>query len=146
MCTGVVRFTPSARHGSTLGQVTAGSVRVLLVDDEAGPRRVIADVLGDDERFVVCGEAVAADEAVQLAYETQPHVIVLDQFLFGPVTGSEVIPDLRAAAPAARIVVLTASSHTVPVGSGTVDGVLRKTELDQLLALIQNVLVEPNSA
>jgi two-component system nitrate/nitrite response regulator NarL len=116
------------------------SIRVLLVDDESGPRRIIADTLTDDSRFVVCGEAVAAEDAVRLARETQPHVIVLDQFLFGPVTGAQIVPDLRVAAPDARIVVLTASSHTVPLADGIVDAVLRKTDLDRLVGVVQALL------
>ncbi len=127
----------------SLRTVTAGSIRILLVDDEAGPRQVIADALSDDERFVVCGEATVAEEAVQLAHATKPHVIILDQFLFGPVRGAQVIPDLRAAVPDASIVVLTASSHTVRLVPGAADAVLRKTELDKLVGVIQALVLEP---
>lgn len=51
---------------------------VLLVDDHALVRRGFRRLLEDDPAITVVGEASTADEAVRLAAETDPRVIVMD--------------------------------------------------------------------
>lgn len=83
----------------------AGPTRILLADDVPEFRRIIRLTLERDTRFEVVAEANSGDEAVALAAEQQPDVIVLD--LDMPVSGQEVLPKLREVAPDMRIVVLT---------------------------------------
>lgn len=80
-------------------------VRVLLADDVPEFRRIIRLTLERDGRFEVVAEADSGDATVDLAATHLPDVIVLD--LAMPVSGQEVLPRLREAAPGARIVVLT---------------------------------------
>lgn len=79
--------------------------RVLLADDVPAFRRIIRLTLERDGRFEVVGEADSGDQAVELAADGQPDVIVLD--LDMPVSGQEVLPKLRRAVTGVRVVVLT---------------------------------------
>jgi DNA-binding NarL/FixJ family response regulator len=53
-------------------------ITVLLVDDHALVRRGFRRLLEDDPDVQVVGEASTADEAIRLAGETRPRVIVMD--------------------------------------------------------------------
>jgi LuxR family maltose regulon positive regulatory protein len=58
-------------------------ITVLLVDDHALVRRGFRRMLEDQEDIAVVGEAGTGEEAVSLAKELQPQVIVMDCALPG---------------------------------------------------------------
>jgi DNA-binding NarL/FixJ family response regulator len=61
----------------------ATKIKVLLVDDHSLVRRGFRRMLEDEADIVVVGEASNGDEAVQLARELAPQVIVMDCALPG---------------------------------------------------------------
>ena len=61
----------------------ATKIKVLLVDDHSLVRRGFRRMLEDEADIVVIGEASNGDEAVQLARELAPQVIVMDCALPG---------------------------------------------------------------
>jgi len=61
----------------------AGKIKVLLVDDHSLVRRGFRRMLEDEPDIVVVGEASDGDEAVRLARELAPQVIVMDCALPG---------------------------------------------------------------
>jgi DNA-binding NarL/FixJ family response regulator len=61
----------------------AGKIKVLLVDDHSLVRRGFRRMLEDEPDIVVVGEASNGDEAVRLARELAPQVIVMDCALPG---------------------------------------------------------------
>src|SRR6202044_65303 len=56
----------------------AGKFTVLLVDDHSLVRRGFRRILEDDPAIVVVGEASDGEEAIRLAGELRPKVIVMD--------------------------------------------------------------------
>ena len=83
-----------------------GPVKVLVVDDHAGIRHGIASLINAEwPRMRSVRAAATADEALTLAREQQPHVVVLDVNLAGE-DGLALIPALRRRAPC-EVVVLT---------------------------------------
>ena len=82
------------------------SIRVLVVDDVPDLRRIFRMVLEEDGRFQVVGEAGDGEEAVKLAGEILPDVIVLD-LAMPRMDGISAIPLLHKAAPGIRILVLS---------------------------------------
>jgi CheY-like chemotaxis protein/anti-sigma regulatory factor (Ser/Thr protein kinase) len=82
------------------------SVRVLIVDDVADVRRLVRIALRYHGGFDVVGEAGAGLEAVDMATELLPDVVLLDLGL-PDLAGREVLTRLRATAPAAKVVVFT---------------------------------------
>ena len=88
---------------TAMGELTA-SRSVLVVDDMAEMRMLARINLDTDERWRVVGEAEDGRDAITLAGDLQPDVVLLD--LEMPwMTGPEAIPHIQRAAPDAVIVV-----------------------------------------
>jgi DNA-binding NarL/FixJ family response regulator len=83
------------------------ATRILIVDDHPLTRDALA-ALVEQSGFEVAGQAADGEAAVRLAGELAPDLILLDLSLPG-MNGLEALPRLREAAPAAEVVVLTAS-------------------------------------
>ncbi|HYN68598.1 MAG TPA: response regulator transcription factor [Candidatus Eisenbacteria bacterium] len=81
--------------------------RVILVEDHPLVRDAIAGVLDSDELQVV-GEASSAAEALALAFELRPDIVILDIDLQGE-SALPLIADLRRRLPEINVVILTAS-------------------------------------
>ncbi|HEX7082505.1 MAG TPA: response regulator transcription factor [Gaiellaceae bacterium] len=81
--------------------------RVLVVDDHPLTRDALVRLLGGSG-FEVVAEAADGEQAVALAAEHRPDLVLLDLAMPG-VDGVTALPRLRAAAPDAEVVVLTAS-------------------------------------
>lgn len=104
-------------------------IRLLVVDDHNLFRRGLIALLAQDSRFSVAGEAADASEAQRIASRLQPDVILLDNHLPG-VSGIDAIGGLKAAAPQARVVMLTVSENEEDLAAGLragADGYLLKT-------------------
>jgi YesN/AraC family two-component response regulator len=81
-------------------------IRTILVDDVDDIRFLMRLALQASDRLEVIGEAADGREAVALAEETQPEVVVLD--LAMPVMdGLQAIPELHRVAPHCRILVMS---------------------------------------
>lgn len=85
-------------------------IRVLIVDDHALVREGVRHVLTSDGGFEVVGEASTGADAVKLAAELEPDVVLLDLTMPG-MSGLEAAPRIREAAPEARLLVLSIHDH-----------------------------------
>ena len=92
-------------------------IRVLVVDDHAVVREGIRHVLEGEPDFAVIGEAGNASDALRLVEERQPDVIVLDVSMPGE-SGLRATPKLRAAAPQARILIMSMHDNAEYVREG----------------------------
>jgi len=86
----------------------SGPMRVMLVDDHALVRSAVRQAITAPDIEVV-GEAATADEALLLAPELRPELILLDINLPG-TDGLRVLRELSPRLPNTRIVMLTAST------------------------------------
>ena len=113
-------------------------LRAVLCDDDATVRRVIR-ALAEDCGFEVVGEAALALEALVLSEMTNAHVLVLDLSLRG-MSGNDVIPAVRSAAPGTEIIVYTAFDTLARLAEeeGVVD-VVRKDEPGKLEEALRRV-------
>ena len=110
----VVRTGPRGGCARTLGarrlrQVPAHApIRVLLADDHALFRQGVASLLATESDFEVVGEAADGQQALELARELMPDVILMDVSM--PVMdGLEATRRIKAEMPHVRIVILTVS-------------------------------------
>lgn len=85
--------------------------RLLLVEDHPLVRDAVRGVLDGDELAVV-GEASTAAEALALAVDLRPDLVVLDIDLHGE-SSFPLIADLRRRLPHVNVVILTASTSDV---------------------------------
>jgi len=118
-------------------------IRILLVDDHALFRRGLVALLGEAPAMQVVGQAGDAGEALRLATQLQPDIILLDNHLPG-VRGIDAVESLRQAAPASRVLMLTVSEEAADLGAALragASGYLLKTcETDELVGGIQRAL------
>lgn len=84
-------------------------IRILIVDERPEVRRGLQMRLGIEPDMTSIGETGHLDEALRMAQALQPDVIVIDVGRQAE-SGVDSILQLRKAAPAAAIIVLTLSS------------------------------------
>jgi DNA-binding NarL/FixJ family response regulator len=85
-------------------------IKVLLVDDHSLVRRGFRRMLEDEADIVVIGEASNGDEAVRLAHELAPQVIVMDCALPG-TNGLAATRKILQTAPEKAILMLSMHSE-----------------------------------
>jgi DNA-binding NarL/FixJ family response regulator len=85
-------------------------IKVLLVDDHSLVRRGFRRMLEDEADIVVIGEASSGDEAVRLARELAPQVIVMDCALPG-TSGLAATRKILETAPPKAILMLSMHSE-----------------------------------
>ena len=86
-----------------------GEIRILVVDDHPVVRQGLRAFLDTRDGMAVVGEAADGETAVTEASRLQPDVVLMDLLMPG-IGGLEAISRIRAADPAARILVLTSFS------------------------------------
>ncbi|HUS14050.1 MAG TPA: response regulator transcription factor [Chloroflexia bacterium] len=121
----------------------SSTIRVLLVDDHAVVRAGLRMLIESAANLTVVGEAGNQRTALELVAQAQPDIVLLDLDL-GGASSLEFLPALIAAAPAARVLILTGLSdpaqHERAVRLGAV-GVVRKDQAGEvLIQAIQKVL------
>ena len=82
-----------------------GTVTVLLADDAAIVRKLVAEMLAD-AGFLVVAEATNGHEAVALYAEHRPDVAILDVNMPG-IDGIAAALEIKRAYPAAKLVIAT---------------------------------------
>ncbi|MDZ4829287.1 MAG: response regulator transcription factor [Phycisphaerae bacterium] len=115
---------------------------VLIVDDHAMVRKGLRMLLEATPDIQVVGEAGTVQEAIELAARLAPKVITLDLSMPGQ-SGVASVQRLRAAAPSARIVVVTMHDDPAYVRSAIAMGAagyVNKSAADtELIAAIRAV-------
>ena len=90
-------------------------VRVVLADDHPLFREGVARTLVADPDFDIVGEGTDADEAVKLATDLLPDIIILDISM--PGSGIEAARKVASVCPVVKIIMLTVSEHDDDVTS-----------------------------
>jgi DNA-binding NarL/FixJ family response regulator len=88
----------------------ADKLTVLLVDDHALVRKGFRRILEDDPGILIVGEASEGEEAVRLALELKPKVVVMDCALPG-INGIDATRRIRAKMPGATVLMLSMHSE-----------------------------------
>ncbi len=83
------------------------TIRVVIVDDHPLFREGVATILGNEPDFEVVGQGASAGEAIQLARDLLPDLILLDIDM--PGTGFAAAQSISAECPVTRIAFLTVS-------------------------------------
>ncbi|BCJ68671.1 response regulator [Polymorphospora rubra] len=122
--------------------VAADPIRVALADDHALFREGIRELLSTDDGFVVVGEAATGDQAVAVAVQHRPDVLLLDVEMPGPGAAA-VIRQVHLSRPQTRVIVLTMhdddSLMREVFDSGAAAYLTKAILLDELLAAARSV-------
>ena len=97
--------------------MTPTPIRVLVCDDHAVVREGIRHVLAGEPGFEVVAEAANGEQAIALATEYRPDVVVLDVTMPGE-SGLRVAPKLRAAVPETRVLIMSMHDNAEYVREG----------------------------
>jgi NarL family two-component system response regulator LiaR len=116
------------------------AIRVLVVDDHQVVRRGLVSFLNSVDGLSVVGEAVDGEEALALAEQLLPEVIVLDMQLPG-MSGAQIAALLHRKFPAMRLLVLSSFSEqhmvTEALRAGVTGYILKSDPLDQIVSAIR---------
>jgi len=117
-------------------------IRLLVVDDHKLFRRGLVALLSQQPSLQVVAEATDAGEALKLAAQHAPEVVLLDNHLPG-VHGVDVLPQLMALSPAPQVIMLTVSEDAEDLSQALARGasgyLLKTVDGDELVASIQRV-------
>lgn len=117
--------------------------RVMLVDDHPLMRRGINQLLSLEDEFDVVAEASNGTDAIALAHEVEPDMILLDLNMKG-MSGLDTLKALRTDGSSATIVILTVSDSAADieaiVRAGADGYLLKDTEPDQLVELLKEAV------
>ncbi len=123
--------------------------QTLLVDDVEELRLLIRLALEASGRFIVTGEAENGREGIDSAEHLQPDLVLLD-LAMPEMDGLEALPDIIAAAPGAKVVILSGFEETrmaeAAKGRGAVEYFEKGIDLDELVTKLLQVLeTEPGT-
>ena len=117
--------------------------RVLVVDDSAVARRLVAGIIGREEDLEVVGMAADGAEAVLLAERLRPDVITMD-IVMKDMGGLEAVREIRKIDPDARILMCSAMSPPQlveeAISAGASEFVVKPFQPSGLLEAMQRVV------
>lgn len=115
----------------------------MIVDDHALFRAGLALVLEQDQRISVVGQGRTGKEAVDLAHELAPEVLLLDVEMGDGNSADKVIRQIGRSAPTVRVVVLTMHQDTVLrnvlIQAGAVGFVTKNVLGSELVTFIESI-------
>lgn len=117
-------------------------ITILLVDDHRLIRDSWSHVLNMEPRFQVVGSASTGEEALALAKEKRPRVILMD-INMTPVNGFDITKAIRKQSPGSRIIGV--SMHAIPVyakkmfQAGAIGYVTKNSSREELITAILEV-------
>lgn len=117
-------------------------IRVVLVEDDELTRLGLRTQIGKDPLLTIAGEAANRADALKIAGDTQPDIILLDLHL-GDESGLELLPELLSAVPAARVIVVTGGrdleAHQRAISRGAMGLVLKQDAVEHVTRAVKQV-------
>lgn len=117
------------------------AIRILIADDHEIVRRGLMTFLGAFDEFVFVGEAANGRDAVTLAADTRPDVILID-LMMPELNGINAIRQIRAHDPNTHIIALTSSRDDELVASalqaGATSYIMKSVPVNDLPQVIRD--------
>ena len=118
-------------------------ISILIVDDHEVVRNGIRAYLETLPKFNVLGEAASGEEAIKMAGELIPDVVLMDLVMPG-MDGIETTREVKKISPRTQIVVLTSYHEDEQIfpalKAGAISYVLKDMKMDKLAEAIQSAI------
>jgi DNA-binding NarL/FixJ family response regulator len=117
-------------------------ITILLVDDHKLIRESWSFILNSDPRFIVVGETSNAADAIEIAKEKKPRIVLMD-INMNPVNGFDATKMIRKFSPGSKVIGI--SMHSMPAYArrmlqvGAMGYVTKNSSRDELLEAIIEV-------
>ena len=117
-------------------------ITILLVDDHKLIRDSWSFILNSDPRFVVIAETSSGEEAIEIAAQKKPMIILMDVNMT-PVNGFDATKSIQKVSPASKVIAV--SMHTMPAYAkrmmqlGAMGYVTKNSSKDEMIAAIIEV-------
>jgi two-component system NarL family response regulator len=117
-------------------------IRVLLADDQPAFRNLVRDILSSEPDIDVVAEAADGEDAIALATEHTPHVVLMD-LRMPLLSGLEATRELARIHPNCKVLVLTVSDEEKDVidaiHAGASGYLLKDVAIDEVAGAIRAV-------
>jgi NarL family two-component system response regulator LiaR len=129
-----------------MSESPAEPITVLIVDDHAVVRKGVRGYLEAQPDIAIAGEAASGEEAVRLAAEHKPDVILMDLVMPGApgapgMDGVEATRRVREVSPGSQVIVLTSyhdDDHIFPaIKAGALSYLLKNVRPEELAAAVR---------
>ena len=143
-------MTSDAREGRDAAPVTrtraarggVQRIRLLLVDDHTLLRQALRALLEAQPNLEVVGEAINGRDAVEIAEQMMPDVVLMDMVMPG-LNGIDATRQILKRSPGTRVLILTAYLEDErllqALRAGASGYVVKNSDLDELVLAIQSV-------
>lgn len=120
----------------------SGEIRILVVEDHAIVREGLRAILETEHGLSVVGQAADGKEALERFRELRPDVTLLD-IHFPNDSGLDILREIRAASPSARVLMISTFDHDEDVFKafqlGAKGYILKDVERSEVVAAIRAV-------
>ena len=117
-------------------------IKVLLVDDHLVVRMGIAAIISFEKDLVVIGETGNGIDAVRLARELKPDVIVMD-LMMPKMSGADATVEILKENPAAKVLALTTFGTSIEIrkmlDAGAVGALVKTSSQTEIIDAIRSV-------
>ncbi len=118
--------------------------KVMIVDDHSVVRIGLKHVLEQSGEFEVVGQAANGEEAVRMAADVSPQVVVMD-VIMPEKDGVEACREIMESAPETRVVMLTASTEedavVEAVAAGATGYLQKETDRERLMSALRDAVM-----
>jgi DNA-binding NarL/FixJ family response regulator len=117
-------------------------IRILIADDHAVVRHGLRSILQIEKDFQIVGEASNGTEAVKMARELNPHVVIMD-LIMPEKSGSKATAQILAERPKTRILLLTtfgtADDVAKALEAGAAGALMKTSDESEIISSIRTV-------
>jgi DNA-binding NarL/FixJ family response regulator len=131
------------RVANGLSSATPGPKRLLVCDDQLLVRARVREMLKKTTSIQIVGEATGGKEAVKMALELQPDIILMD-VLMPDLDGIQATRRILSKSPQIKILAFSAETGSVTMGmmftAGARGYLLKTCDADEFVLALQKVL------
>lgn len=117
--------------------------RILIADDHAVVRLGLSSLFSAQKDMEVVAQAKNGEEAVHLAAETRPDVIIMD-LVMPHMDGADATTKIRETLPGAKVVMLTSFGSyegvARAIAAGAAGAITKTTEDEQIVPMIRRIV------